>query len=177
MSGIGYLCVKCGLSIRQNEVAVLKHIRHGQVLGESSGPVDSHGRIIGDSAYRNHSYNNPNSNAEITKSEFELPDSGGFRGKLYKGLPVHWMAYRRIKVSEGTQDLSKEMYDEWVTLPSAFSTIKRSGTEAWHKYCYDSASEEEKSKHEISKSDPYQSMGAPRKKFMCKEKRLGVNYR
>lgn len=165
MRCFGFLCVKCSTAIRQYEEAVLKHIRHGKVLGVATGPIDAYGRVVGDNVYRNRDQNNPNNHMAIIESEVGLSDSEGFRGKIYKGKPVHWMAYRRIRISEGVQDLCQQMYDEWETLPVVFST-KRSGTEAWHKYCHDKATEAEKAKHTISRGDPHQGYGTPRRKYM-----------
>lgn len=165
MGCFSYLCVKCGSAIRQCEEAVLKHIRHGEVIGEATGPIDAYGRIVTDRVYRDYDLNNPNSNMAVVQSEYELSDSEGFRGKIYNGKPVSWMTYRRMRVREGVQDLCQEMYSEWEKLPVVFST-KRSGTEAWHKYCHDKVSEIEKDKHIISKGDPHQGFGTPRRKYM-----------
>lgn len=166
MGCFGYICVGCGKSIRYGERAVLKHIRHGEVLGETVGTYDSYGRVMEDSTYRSFDPNNINGHDEICKSEFDLSDSEGCRGKLYKGKPVKWLEYRKIKVGEGIEDLSQEMYDEWDNLMAVLPSQVKSGTEAWHEYCYNRATEETKDQHRISEGDPDQSWGNPRKKYM-----------
>lgn len=165
MGCFGYICNKCDLSIRGGEKAVLKHIRHGEVLGETSGTYDYYGRVEEDSVFRNNDQDNINNHEEICKSEFDFLDSSGYDGKIYKGKPVQWMKFREIKVAEGTEDLSQKIYFEWDKLPSVKVVNPRSGTEAYHKYCYERTSEEERAKHTISKSDPNQSGGSPRKKY------------
>ena len=102
----------------------------------------------------------------IIESEFDLEDSVGTDKKVYKGENVSWMEYRRVKVKEGVEDLSNEIYEEWDKLKRYVPIEISSGVEAWHKYCYERATEEEKNKHIISESDPDQSWGNPRKKFM-----------
>jgi len=167
MGCFGFICNKCGFAIRGGEKTVFKHIRHGEVLGEATGICDNYGRIEGNDVYRSNKSdeNNINSHAEIIKSEFYLLDSKGYKGRIYKGKPVVWMEFRAIKVEEGVPDLSEEMYKEWESLPKIIVDKPRSGTEAFHKACYDKASEELKAAHVISEWDPNQSLGNPRKKF------------
>lgn len=170
MGCFGYMCVGCEKSIRGEERAVLKHIRHGKVLGETVGVYDSYGGVEGHSevgeAYRGH-HDGINGHLSIHTSEFKFPDSPGYDAKLYKGEPIFWMEYREKKKAEGMVDLCDEMYEEWRTLPYAPKIVpSRSGVEAWHEKCYNEASQEIKDEHIISESDPNQSWGKPRKKFM-----------
>lgn len=171
MGCFGYMCIHCGKSIRGGEQAVLKHIRHGEVMGETRGTYDSYGGVEECDHYRGH-HDEINGHMSIWTSEFEFLDSEGFSGKIYKGEPITWMTYRSRKVSEGVKDLSQEIYDEWDTLEKYVqSEAPRSGTEAWHTYCYDRGknTQELKEKHVISEGDPDQSWGKPRKKFMLKQ--------
>lgn len=168
MGCFGYLCVKCGASIREGEKAVLKHIRHGEVMGETRGTYNSYGGVEEDDEYRG-DHKRTNGHMVIWESEYRFEDSIGYEAKIYKGKPVTWMDYRGVKVSEGVEDLSDEIYSEWASLPKYKRDGKpRSGVEAWHEYCYDRArgTEELKEEHRISEDDPDQSWGKPRKKFM-----------
>lgn len=165
MGCFGYMC-KCGLSIRGGEQAVLKHIRHGEVLGETVGTYNFYGGVEEDRIYRNDDLNNINCHEEIWKSEFQFSDSEGYYAKLYKGIPVQWTDYTTLKRKEGFENLTNEIYKEWETLEVVPLNEIRSGTEAWHKRCYDKASDKEKSKHVISEDDPNQSWGNPRKRFL-----------
>lgn len=166
MGCFGYICVKCGLSIRAGEKAVLRHIRHGEVLGEAAGTCDDYGRVYEDTNYRNYDIGNTNSHDQICQSEFGFTDSIYYDGKIYKGNPIKWMEYRKVKVAEGLEDLCAEIYKEWETLEKVSPREIRSGTQAYHQYCWDRASEEEKAKHIISKGDPNQAGGQPRKKYL-----------
>lgn len=165
MGCFSYICNGCNKSIRGEETAVLKHIRHGEVLGEAIGTYDSYGRVEENDVYRNDDKDNINSHQEICASEFDFLDSEGYSGRLYKEKPIQWMEYRQTKVAEGLEDLCEEIYTEWESLPRIVVDKPRSGVEAWHKYCYDRAPEEKKEKHIISKSDPNQSWGKPRKMY------------
>lgn len=168
MGCFGYICVKCDSAVREGERAVLKHIRHGEVLGETRGVYDSYGGVEEDDNYRG-DHDGINGHMSIWTSEFVFPDSEGYDAKTYKNKPVTWMEYRSVKVSEGVEDLSDEIYKEWASLPYAPKpSVPRSGVEAWHEYCYDRGrnTDELKKQHMISKGDPNQSWGTPRKKFM-----------
>lgn len=169
MGCFGYICNGCKKSINGGEQAVFKHIRHGQVLGEATGTCDNYGSIEEDKIYRNYDKNNINNHLEICKSEFDLLDSKGYDGKIYKGKPTKWMEFRKLKVAEGMEGLCQEMYDEWDKLEPYKVEEVKSGVEAWHKYCYDRAPEDIKEQHIISEIDPNQSLGAPRKEYMEKE--------
>lgn len=133
--GVEYSCNGCGLWIRSGENAVLKHIRHGEVLGEAAGHYDSCGGIIEDETYRNDDRNSLNCHDEIWKSEYQCCDSIQFGDT--EG-PVR---------SEGA------------------AKGHGSGVEAWHKYCYDYAGAQEKSVHKISARNHTLSWGEPREKY------------
>lgn len=169
MGCFGYMCSKCGQSVRGGEQSVLRHIRHGVILGETTGTYDSYGQVHEDEIFRgfDNSISGINSHEEICKSEFDLEDSCGFDAKIYNGEPMLWMEYRAAKIVEGVQDLSPYVYDEWKTLPLYIQPEIKSGTQAFHKYCFDRMSEEEKADLTPSKHDPNQSWGKPRKKY-CK---------
>ena len=46
---------------------------------------------------------------------------------------------------------------------------KRSGSSVYHKYCWDHTTQEEKDQCIVSKHDPDQGEGRPRKKFGAKK--------
>lgn len=79
MGFFSHICPKCQTNIRfdgvDGELAVLRHIRHGELLGQASGEYDGYGGIRG-SNYRNTDSIDVNSNEEICKSEYKLEDSG-----------------------------------------------------------------------------------------------------
>jgi hypothetical protein len=162
MGNFGYMCNSCGLSVRGGEKAVLRHVRHGLVLSEARGTYDGYGRVEEiDSINRD----------EAWRSEFLLEDSIGFivEARIWQGKPISWVDFRRVAPAAGIPDLSKKMYNTWETLPRYKDTRTepaRSGIEAWHAYCFDRAAAAARDAHTISKSDPNQSWGTPRKKYL-----------
>jgi hypothetical protein len=193
MGNYGYLCNKCGLSVRGGEKAVLRHIRHGQVLGETRGTYDGYGGVDEDSIFNGSGGDvwgdadgsaifdpgdrgqgtsaQPNSHRELWLSQFKFDDSEGFvrSARLWDGKSVDWMGYRTAAVAGGIKDLSPEMYATWEELPfyyDVYNSEPFSGVEAWHAYCFDHAEPEAKEAHFISEGDPDQSWGKPRKKYL-----------
>lgn len=173
MGYFGYICNGCKTSIRGDclvggENCVLKHIRHGEVIGETTGHYNGYGRVVEDPKFRAYAKDypeNPNSHEEICKSEYCLPDSKHGDLKLYEGDPVSWTQFlikKNIVIGDRPPD---EIYTEWENLPKV-SEPPRSGIEAWHVKCFEKAPQEEKDKHIISESDPNQSWGAVRKEFL-----------
>jgi len=119
MGSFSYLCNGCGTSLRANEHVVLKHLRHGQVLGETQGHYDDCGRVIEDPVFRDDdraaatgyqrpavgSANfNPNSHMEMCDSDFDFADSGGDEGyanRIYQGQSLSKEDYARQRIAEG----------------------------------------------------------------------------
>ena len=171
MGMFSYLCSKCGLSVRGGEQAVLRHIRHGQLVGEARGTYDGYGRVEEDALYRHEFPKHPNDVDQLFRSEFELLDSLWFvsTARIYQGEPLTWINYRTAAVANGVGDLSPQMYAEWEGLPlysEVYTDFPRSGIEAWHAYCFDHTNDEAKNQHHISVHDPNQSWGKPRKKYL-----------
>ena len=183
MGCFGYLCVGCGSPLREGEYGVLKHIRHGKVLGETKGTYDSYGRVEEDSKFRAWKEELPkgdlNSHEEICKSEYDFDDSEGRdKEKMYKGESYNYALYLSTRRFEEIDKqiknkIDKELIDfndydfalEWRSMPYVQLGPSLSGTEAWHAVCYDKATDLVKESHIVSKADPDQSWGAVRKKF------------
>ena len=171
MGCFGYMCNGCGLSVRGGETSVVKHIRHGEVMGEATGVYDTYGGVEGNDTYRsNDEKGGVNSHHQVWQSEFILQDSAGFlaAARIYKKRAIAWSDYCKVKVAEGEPALSDAMYAEWAKLPRIVPPEggARSGVEAWHRRCYDRASDAERSRHVISEPDPNQSWGKPRAKYI-----------
>lgn len=143
MGCFSYICNKCGLNIRENERVVLKHVRHGEILGETIGTYDSYGRVYEDPIYRSRkedekSHLGINSHEEICKSEFSFEDSIG--------------ANYNIHNEEDCESMDV-----------------KSGTVAFHAKCYCSLKdthEHNALKKKPSKLDPKQGCENPRKRFL-----------
>lgn len=79
MSRFGYLCRGCNTGIRAGERVLLRHIRHGKVVGDAAGVYDGHGRVEGKPEFRHQGapgYPPVNSMAELVRSQHQLKDSG-----------------------------------------------------------------------------------------------------
>lgn len=166
MGLFSYICPKCRKGIKFQQSCVLRHVRHGELLGEGRGTYDGYGRVSGTS-YRNDDPDNPNSQKEIWKSEYCLTDSVFFEGKWYQGKPMDWSQYRRCKETEigpidfwSSDEEEKRkaalVDEEWKGLKKYRKHRILSGTSAYHEVCFDRLSDEEKQKLVISKMDPRQ---------------------
>lgn len=164
MGNFGYICNGCETAINEGELTVLKHFRHGKLLGETSGAYDGYGGVEEDDTYRGDN-DGDTGHMTIHASEFDFVDSVFYDGKIYNGEPLKWMEYRQKKVAEGMKDLCDEMYAEWASLPDYEQIEVLSGTGAWHEYCYHRATDSKKKSVILSDSDPNQSWGNPRKKY------------
>lgn len=176
MGLFGYMCPHCGKSIRYNEQAVLRHIQHGKLLGQAVGIYDGYGRV-GGSNYRcygsNDDYNtSKNTHESIWYDEFCQLDSQYYNGRIYKGKPVTWEEYLKekgVNICSLSYEDRAPIDKEWLSLQKYSETAEyeaASGTSAYHKYCFDHISEEEKNEYILSDDDPEQSCGKPRKKYM-----------
>ena len=175
MGNFSYICPKCKKNIRDGEVVHFRHIRHGVVLGETVGRHDAYGRVWGKYEPQDPNYRKfedeveegyMNTNEEICRSEFNLPDSKEFDGKLYEGKPYTWI---QLRVKFGYKDFHEappeEFYDLWRNLPEYVPEKIASGTSAYHEYCWRKMTEDEKNSLVISELDPDQGCGSPRKLY------------
>lgn len=167
MGLFSYICPCCNKNIRYGEKVHLRHIRHGKLLGETEGTYNGYGGVEEDNVYRawKSRCDTINCHEELCKSEFGFMDSVDYNAKIYKGTPLQWMEYRETKVSEGMSDLCNTMYEEWSSLKKYKVKKVLSGISAYHKYCYNRISDEEKEKFVISKNDREQGCGPARKKY------------
>ena len=173
MGLFSYICPMCKKSVRIGEVAHLRHIRHGEVLGETVGRYDGYGRASGDYSpaprdihYRQDNDNNKNSHQEIWLSEFKFTDSEGYKGKVYEGKPYDWGQLRKkfnIPMDEVPPD---SFYELWESLPDYKQEKIASGSSVYHEYCYKKLTEDERELKVISTGDPDQGCGTPRKKYI-----------
>ena len=166
MGNFGYICPKCKTPINGYENCVLRHIRHGKLLGKAEGHYDGYGRVYEDRTFRNNDDENENNHSNIWTSEFKLLDSKWYEGKMYNGKPIDWQEYCKIKREKGCELFTNEMYEEWDSLEEYIPNEINSGVSAYHKVCFDSLNEEEKSKYVLSERDPEQSWGTPREKYL-----------
>lgn len=139
-----YECKGCRTLVRGEEKIIMRHVRHGKVIGETQGTYDSYGRVYEDEIFSSDDIENPNSHQEILKSCFKLKDGKDYCAKMYKGEPYKLAEYRTKKVSEGMEDLCKEMFEEWAKLEDYKATTIASGIVVWHPKCFEKATEEEK---------------------------------
>ena len=111
MGCFGYMCNGCGLSVRGGETSVVKHIRHGEVMGEATGVYDTYGGVEGNDTYRsNDEKGGVNSHHQVWQSEFNLQDSAGFlaAARIYKKRAIAWSDYCKVKVAEGEPALTEQ---------------------------------------------------------------------
>jgi len=83
MGNFSYLCIGCSTGIRDYEEALLRHLRHGQIVGEAEGLYDGYGRIRGVGGFRHdddRGCDPVHSHVEMVRSQFDLPDSGSQSG-------------------------------------------------------------------------------------------------
>lgn len=187
MGCFGYICKKCGTPINGRELCVMKHVRHSKVLGEVTGHYNEYGGVIEQEgqqdAFRGEV--GVNSHQEICQSEFDMNDSRDDEDvRVYKEESVTAHLYemsRGIEImEEGVKNPSKALemiktinskefkqkcLDEFNKLPLLPKPETWSGIAAWHKKCYDEASEEERNDLVPSDSDPEQSRGEAREEF------------
>ncbi len=180
MGCYGYICPKCGTNIRGGELCVLRNVRHGEVIDEVTGHYDEYGSVEEENSF---------DTGDAGTSFFNFDDSiwKYITYRVYNGKLISWFDYWMEKWDENHNKvlswfkLSKEgkvagdppqfrkredMEAEFRALPKPDVTLARSGVSAYHKYCFDRLSDEEKEKNICSLNDPDQSWGAPRKKYM-----------
>lgn len=180
MGMFSYICPACRTPINGTERVHFRHIRHGIVLGETEGKHDGYGRVYGtsecsDPLYRAWKSDLPkgredyhNTHEEICKSEFGLPDSIGFDGKIYEGEPITWIQFRiKLGYPLNGEVPPQEVYDIWDSLPKYEREGRaKSGTSAYHVYCWNRLTERQKNNLVISDNDKNQGWGAERSKYL-----------
>jgi hypothetical protein len=60
----------------------------------------------------------------------------------------------------------EDIEKDFLALPKLDMALVKSGVSAYHKYCFDRLSDEEREKNICSLDDPDQSWGRPRKEYM-----------
>ena len=193
MGCFGYICKGCGTPVRGDcfnggELCHMKHVRHGEVIGEVTGHYDEYGRVIEQDkdqpgAFRGY-VDGPNSHREICKSEFDFEDSDGSHlnyMRIIDGERISWdtfLSIRHFEIyikfkdhAEGMESALTELEkshdalrEEFDSYPKVEREIK-SGIAVWHKKCYDKATDEQRADLTPSAPDPDQSCGKVRKKF------------
>ena len=182
MGMYGYICRHCGKNIRGGEIAHLIHVRHGEILGECIGHYNGYGGVDEDPVFDRWSEEadgSPNCHDEVMVSKFDLPDSvekteDAIPSKLMDGKPV---SFKDVMFKMyGTRSLFGLPYGSLETLraeyealpdnPTPVSEKIASGVVAYHEKCYCIANKKGKIVLQPSESDPEQSWGKPRKKFL-----------
>lgn len=186
MGQFSYLCRGCGQSIRVGELAVLRHVRSGEVLGEVTGHYDGYGRVREDPRGFNGDHPGLNGRDEINISEFELEDSkeglpGGHRlvngklmdvGDLMAETNVTGLLeiIDRVLETDDPADVkaAQDLVNQARVLTAEFRdapVVKNepaSGLSCWHKLCFDKAVVPNL---RPSDRDHTQGSGKPRRRF------------
>lgn len=180
MGSFGYMCPKCGKNVRAGELCVLRNVLHGEVIEQTTGHYDEYGGVDEDETFDVGMSGNLCFNYE--DSSYKVEVSRVHNGKLIEYFWYHaakydeyWSKFKEICkkleageiVEEYPQSPDRnETLAEFMALPVPDWSIARSGVSAYHKYCFDRLSNEEKDKNIPSRTDPDQSWGGPRKKYM-----------
>lgn len=180
MGCYGYICPKCGKNIRGGELCVLRNVRHGVVIDEIVGHYNEYGGVEESETFDVRS---------AGASYFDFEDSM-YRCLIHRtdnGEQVTWGGYLARRMEPYNKQLNKAIDDikagkqnvqipqipseedikkDFLELPKLDMALVKSGVSAYHKYCFDRLSDEEKEKNICSVDDPEQSWGKPRKKYM-----------
>lgn len=188
MGSYGYICNICKTAVNAGELCYLRHVRHGEVLGETIGHYDEYGGVDEDEIFNGE--DGMNSCDEIGKSEMDLPDSVENMNKydrMINGERMDFLDYKFGYINSFYDNIEslvdedkispeelKELYSQKKnndTLRSEFlsyplvSFDAKSGIVACHKKCYSEASPEQQNDLTPSRSDPNQSWGMAREEF------------
>lgn len=181
MGCFGYICPKCGTNIRGGEVCVLRNVRHGEVIDETTGHYNEYGGVEESDTF---------DTRDAAISCFDFDDSIWryetyriLNGKLisynnYMTDKIHQQNEKMLEILEQLKE-GKEVVDwstlhmshydiseEFSKLPIPDVALAKSGVSAYHKYCFDNMSDAEKAENICSRSDPDQSWGRARKKYI-----------
>lgn len=180
MGSFGYMCPGCGKNVRAGELCVLRSVLHGEVIDQVVGHYDEYGSVEEENAFDvkksgDYQFHHEDSSYKIETSRVhdgKLIDSFWYwAGKNERYHEESINVLNRMRAGEVVTDFPKPIkYEdavaEWRELPKPDWSFARSGVSAYHKYCFDRLSDEEKAKNIPSRSDPDQSWGRPRKKYM-----------
>ena len=148
---LSYRCNGCPDALVAGQVVILKHLRHGQVLGETQGHYNWRGGVEEDSVFRNEQEGNPNNRLEIFDSEYNQEDSASFlvteTGQPYSRQET--VALTDLEVDFSDLEASKALIDNWMVQHPPLNAVA-SGIEAWHKSCYTQATTSAKDLHQVS---------------------------
>ena len=148
---LSYLCNGCPDALVAGQAVVLKHLRHGQVLGQTEGHYNWLGGVDEDLLFRNEREGNPNNRLEIFDSEYNQEDSASFltaaSGQPYSRQEVSGLDDSKVDFSN--LEASKALLDDWVAEHPPLNLI-HSGIEAWHQSCYTQATTSAKDLHQAS---------------------------
>lgn len=180
MGSFGYMCPKCGKNVRAGELCVLRNVLHGKVIGQTIGHYDEYGSVHEDESF------DVGAGGKLCfhyeDSSYKVETSRMHNGKLidffWYQMEKHDEYHAKMReiiaklkageiVEEFPHDITREKaFVEWDALPKPDWSLARSGVSAYHKYCFDRLGDEEKDKNIPSRTDPDQSWGVPRKKYM-----------
>lgn len=180
MGSFGYMCPKCGTNVRAGELCVLRSVFHGEVIDQVVGHYDEYGGVEEDGSFDvegscDFQFNYDDSSYKI---ETHRVDNGklvdrfwywAYKTKKYyeESLAVISKMEAGEVVTEFPHFPNKNITDEeWERLPKPDWSLAKSGVSAYHKYCFDRLADEEKAMNIPSRSDPDQSWGGARKKYM-----------
>lgn len=183
MGSFSCICNKCNRNVRGGELCVIRHVRHGEILGETKGVYKDCGRVYDDDVFR--SFKDEvagiNSHKEICRSEMELFDSKNTEAdrnlKIYNGETVGLHEFSKNFLNGEELDLQNEKHrtrfleimTDYMFLPDSPAVEAKSGTVMFHEKCYDSLTDEEEYlKTKPSEGDPDQGWGSPRPPFRPK---------
>lgn len=119
MGCFGYICNKCGQNIREDEKCVLRHLRHGEILGEATGSYSGYGGVKEDKVFRSRQeegLTTINTHEELCASDFDFKDSKHreiYRDhslREYKGEPVNLAKFFEI-VEPEYKDLIQKLHE------------------------------------------------------------------
>ena len=179
MGSFGYMCPQCGKNVRAGELCVLRNVLHGEVIGQTEGHYDEYGGVDEDETFDVGTGGELCFNYE--DSSYKVETSRLYNGKLIDFFwyqASEWEEYHKKSIDAIEKLRSGEVVElptlrsrdeafvEWDALSKPDWSLAKSGVSAYHKYCFDRLSDEEKAKNIPSRADPDQSWGGPRKKYM-----------
>ena len=180
MGSFGYMCPKCCKNVRAGELCVLRSVLHGEVIDQVVGHYDEYGSVEEENTFDVEKSNDFQFNYD--DSSYKIEVSRVYNGKLIESF-WYWdnktrkyyeesmHVIDRLQAGEIVTDFPEcpkyeDTIAEWRALPVPDWSLAKSGVSAYHKYCFDRLSDEEKNKNIPSRTDPDQSWGGARKKYM-----------
>ena len=123
MGNFSYICPHCGQNIREDELCVMAHLRHSEIIGFTQGHYDGYGRVTEEDPNDKNSFRNDfggeNSHEEICKSEWKLEDSFSKTEKMhvFHGIPL---LYGDYLAERALQELEEKAYNLFELKSSPF---------------------------------------------------------